>query len=428
MITSTYDIVISGGGAVGLTLAMALSQGDSPPRILILDSTRPPNNPVPNKGQVSNHEKSSAQLASAFDGRRFALSLSSIHFLQTLGLWQALQPYTVAIEEILVWQSARLGRTHISAQEEGLAALGAAVTFQDLGRVLSRAVARLSNETSHVTWYQGAKLKSPFQRTETGWQLEIETLSGGKSEVCQTGLLVVAEGVDSETRSALGVNTQVYDYQQMACVLPCQMSAGTKVKTAYECFTPSGSLAVLPGQDETRWLVWALPNEEAKRGAADPKALLKKTQKALGRRLRVKACLGEPALYPLRQVIADEQVRPHLLLLGNAAHSLHPIAGQGFNLAVRDIALLYQMQQTHGVAGFTSYDVLKQYAAQRAQDQQRIQQFCHGLVNGFRFGGSGASVLRSLGLMGFDAMPGAKQYLAQEWIAPTPRWQEDSGC
>ena len=425
--TDEYDIVISGAGPVGLCMAIALSCErsstlDPVPRILVLDVGAKPNAPKSESGKALGKE---SEQASVFDERRFALSRSSMRFLQRLGLWSAVAKKSLPIEEILVWQAQTVGRTLISANAEQLNELGVAVTFQALGQVLQSAVAALPN----VTLCFGAIIQQSV-RAAAGWHLSITDESRQASAV-RAKWLVVAEGARSKTREQLGIVTEVLDYQQTACVMPCRMvGANVNPYAAYECFTADGSLAVLPGEQGVRWLIWALPRQQAQQYSDAPEQLLQLTQHTLGRRFRcthVTESEVRVSQYALQQSIALEQVRPHLLLIGNAAHSLHPIAGQGLNLALRDISLLFELWMHTAWQSIVSpqgFGFLQQYAALRAQDQQRIQLFCDQLVKGFRRKGRYLQHLRSLGLLVFDVLPGAKQQLSQKWLAPVQRWQD----
>lgn len=409
-----YDIVISGAGPVGLCMAIALSSLESgdPPRVLLLDA-------------------GPKMESSVFDDRRFALSRSSMAFFNSLGLWSNLSDHTTPIKDIRVWQAGRLGYTHLSAAEEHLTELGVAITFRELGKVLAAKVALFPN----IELRYEAEI-SALTRIKLGWTLEILAVNTKAHQQVDTKLLVVAEGARSQTRQKLGISADIQDYQQTACVLSCYFeSNGADPFTAYECFTNSGSLAILPGKElagqaDLRWLIWALPHLQVQRYQRNPEQLLQLTQEVLGQRLRViqLAELGDKLLqYRLMQCIALEQVRPHMMLIGNAAHSLHPIAGQGLNLALRDISLFFSLLKQHfwpTVLAPSGFAFLQQYAAMRAQDQHRIQIFCDQLVKGFRRTGFGVQSLRSLGLLAFDLMPGAKKYLSHAWLAPTQQWQE----
>jgi 2-octaprenyl-6-methoxyphenol hydroxylase len=238
-------------------------------------------------------------------------------------------------------------------------------------------------------------------------------------------LVVAADGVRSAVRSALGVEAAEHDYGQRAVVFNCNTEARLGGR-AFERFTPRGPIALLPLTGGRSGVIWTLPEGEAERIAALPvDAFRAELQAAFGQRLGRFTRVGERHLYTLARVASDAVHGERAVLVGDAALRLHPVAGQGFNLALRDVATLAEV-----VADATAMDggsdagapeVLERFAAWRAADRQRVSSFTHGLIRLFGEDAPGFGVGRGLGLMAFDLLPGAKALLARQTMGKAGR-------
>ena len=274
----------------------------------------------------------------SFDARSTALSYGSRLIYEEMGVWQDLQQWLCAIESIHVSSRGHFGSTLLQAKEYDWPALGYVLENAWLGNALIQALYRQGR----------AQLRSPAKvvdvsPADTGVVLQLE--ENGERETIQAGLLLVADGAGSGLREALGVAVEEKPYEQHALIANIA-TAEPHVGCAYERFTDEGPLALLPlpkaaAGDNRSALVWTLPPGRAQALLDAPaEEFLHELQQRFGYRLGRLLRVGERHSYPLSLVQSSEQVRQGLVVMGNAAHALHPVAGQGFNLALRDVAEL----------------------------------------------------------------------------------------
>lgn len=381
-----FDVLIAGGGMVGASLACALAP--LPLRMALVEAV-----PFDHAAQPS------------YDERTTVVSHGSQRIYATMGLWQALEPAATSIRRIHVSERGRFGVTRIDSREQGVDALGHVLPNRVLGRALTERLARLPN----VTLFCPATLDDVVMQADT----VRATLGGG---AVSARLLVGADGARSRVRAALGIDAIETDYRQqavIATVTPTRPHPGL----AFERFTPDGPMALLPVDSDRYALIWTLPPAEAEAVIAlSEAAFLARLQAAFGNRLgRFLRADGRSA-HPLRRVLSERAWRGRGVLIGNAAHSLHPVAGQGFNLGLRDVAVLAELvadavMMAGGDPGSDS--VLQAYADWRQTDQARVSGFTDGLVHLFSNRLPGLGRLRSLGLLGLDMTPPAKRWLAR---------------
>ena len=392
------DVLIAGGGMVGASLAVALA--GLPLRVTLVEAI-----PAGSPGQQS------------FDARTTALSRSSRHILGTLGIWPAVAEHAAPIRRIHVSERGRLGTTVIDADEEGGEALGYVLENRLLGAALWRALGDSSNVT----------VRSPARVTgvvDSGSALEVCVEQGGASTTLRTRLLVVADGARSPLREGLGIAARTRPYEQTAIVgsvavdgpsLNPNESSGT---TAYERFTPDGPLALLPAGGGRYVFVLTRRAAAAEAVSALPdSAFLELLQREFGFRLGRFQRVGVRSCYPLELVEADAVTAHRVAVVGNAAHGLHPVAGQGYNLGLRDAAALAEvvaedLRQASSAPDPGRAALLTRYAEWRRPDQRKVVAFTDGLVR--LFDQTGLGTLRGLGLFLFDTTPGAKRLLARE--------------
>jgi len=380
------DVLIVGGGLVGSALAVALAE--TPLRVVLVESADPTELEQP-----------------SFDARVTALANGSKRILEAIGLWRALAVHAEPITEIHVSERGRFGATRIRAREEGVPALGYTVENRRLGEALWTRLAA----APRCAVLGRASLRE-FRLEGRAVHAEIER--AGERIESRASVLVAADGARSRVREALGIATREDAYAQKALILNCRTERAHG-GVAYERFIASGPLAMLPLPGGRVGVVWTLPAERADQLAALPDdAFRAELQAAFGHRLGWIGQIGRRDLHPLRRLRSDALGKGRIVLVGNAAVTLHPVAGQGFNLALRDVAALAELVVDAARAG--AYDDLAtRYSAWRSTDQRNVALFTHGLVGLFGADVPGLGAVRGLGLAAFDLLPGAKRALAR---------------
>jgi 2-octaprenyl-6-methoxyphenol hydroxylase len=247
--------------------------------------------------------------------------------------------------------------------------------------------------------------------------------AAGAREVTSARLLVAADGAHSIVRAAAGIDADVEDYGQVA-ITAAVVGDRAHDGTAYERFTPAGPVAVLPLRGGGYGTIWSCaPQRAAEMLALADEAYLAELQSRFGWRAGRFRRIGRRASYPLKLSRAATTVARRTVLIGNAAQALHPIAGQGFNLGLRDAALLAEViSDATGDVG--SADLLRKFSDWRAADRSGVVRFTDGLVKLFGSRMPGAGLMRNLGLLAFDLSPPAKRALARVSLGfggPTPR-------
>lgn len=387
--STDFDIVIAGGGMVGASLAVALAT--LPLRTLVVEAM-----PLSDAGQPS------------YDDRATAVSESSRRILEGIGCWQALSGHAAPIREIHVSERGAFGVTRLRAAEQGFASFGHVVENRALGVALWE---RIRSASGLASW-SPAEVVGVKQQSDCV-QVRIERGNETAREV-STRLFVAADGARSPSRAMAGIAHEVLDYGQTALIAnltPAVDPAGT----AFERFTRSGPLAVLPLTQGRVTIVWTLsPAEAAATVALEDATFLAQLQAAFGYRLGGFRKVGGRAAYPLSLVQAQAWHAGRVVLAGNAMHGIHPAAGQGFNLGLRDVAALAELIARQGPEGDpgTSH-LLDEYSAWREADRARTVRDTNGLVQIF---GSDMALLRAgrrLGLVGLDLFPAARAALAR---------------
>ena len=391
------SVLIIGGGMVGVTLALLLAREPGLQITLVEAAQLPllaPGEPLP--------------FRPSFDARNTALSRRTVATYRELGLWDDLQAHATPIFDIHISDRGRFGMARLNAAEEQVESFGQVIENAWLGLVLLAAVKRCVN----VRIIDGASLTGIQQ----GKDVITATIRQGETLLeLATPLLVAADGAESSCRRLLGVGVQQDDYDQTAIVTTVATHLPHR-NMAYERFTASGPIALLPLPDDRRALVWTLPTGgENAVLALDDAAFLAALQDAFGRRAGKFVRVGKRFAYPLTLMVAQQQVQPRAVILGNAAHTLHPVAGQGFNLCLRDCLALSErlIAACRRGADLGELAMLRDYEAARATDQHNVIQFSDKLVRGFSSQLPGWGLLRNLGMVGFDLLPQAKQALAR---------------
>ena len=384
---SRVSLAIIGGGLVGASLALALQAGAKARgwKIVLIEPFAPGNSYQP-----------------SYDARSSALSYGARLIYERMGVWPAIAERAEPIKDIHVSDRGRFSTARLSAREEGVPALGYVVENAWLGQCLWKSL-----DPEVISWRCPAEVIH-MQPMDTGYRL---TLNDETSLGCD--LAVLADGGRSGLREQLGIHVRKRPYDQSALIAnitPSQPHEGM----AFERFTDEGPMALLPLPDNRCALVWTRLGMDAKRLAdVDERSFLRELQGVFGYRLGTLKQVGARHLYPLTLVESEEQVRPHLAVLGNAAHSLHPIAGQGFNLSLRDAqaladVLLASDKKPGDLATLLSYQ------QHQTPDQQLTIGFSDQVTRLFGSDQTLISLGRNLGLLGLDLMPPAKRWFARQ--------------
>jgi 2-octaprenyl-6-methoxyphenol hydroxylase len=421
-----FDILIIGGGLVGASLACALRE--STLRIGVIEAV-----PLAASSQPS------------YDDRTLALAWGSKKIFEGMGVWNGLAPEATPIERIHISDRGHFGVTRLSATEAGLPALGYVVANRALGVVLLKTMQASKN----IEWLCPAEMQeirlrpesatvtinyvpSPFtgegqdggerhQKLMTSHPHPNPPPSRGResdshsrksmNKTLTARLVIAADGAHSAVRAALGIEADRTEYCQSAVVTT--VTAGEPHgNTAYERFTDTGPLALLPLRKNECAVVWSAKEAEVPTilGWSDVE-FLNQLQDRFGDRLGAFTRPGKRAAYPLALTRVQEQVRERLALIGNAAHTVHPVAGQGFNLGLRDVASIAEIltDAMHAGEDIGSLAVLRRYAGWRQRDNLITAGFTNGLIRVFSNNAFPLTFLRNAGLLAVDLMPGVKR-------------------
>lgn len=394
-----YDIVIVGGAMTGTTLALALSAfTNGKMKIAVLE-----------RQLVKQHRQS------GFDARCIALSDGSCQKFARIilpdgqNLWQKIQPFSTHIEQIHVSDKGHSGIVEFSAREFHLQQLGAVIELQQAGQIMLQAVEQSDNidylcpvEIAHI------------ERSQDGVKISLKN-----DRILTAQLLIGADGTKSEVASAVNISQEMlHDYGQTAIITNVQTQQPHQNR-AFERFTTEGPLALLPMKDNLMSLVWCVRHADELL-QADENSFLTRLQQQFGWRLgRFQRC-GQRFAYPLTLSCAPQHIQARTVLIGNAAQTLHPIAGQGFNLGIRDVMTLanilsyaYLQQQE-----ISDDALLQQYENKRKADQKQMIQLTDGLLTIFANNLLPLQIGRNLGLMALAQSSMLRQYFAK----PTLGW------
>ncbi|BBL72639.1 2-octaprenyl-6-methoxyphenyl hydroxylase [Methylogaea oryzae] len=392
------DVAIVGGGLAGASLAVALH--GTPLRVVLIEA-------------VSDE----ARLASGAGDRGIALAQGSAELLDRLGLWAGARDKATPIRKIHVSDRGHFGKARIDAEQEKVDALGYVIAARELERQAIAALSDLAIERIVPGRVIGAKA-GPDSICLTVRQDDAERHINAR-------LLVGADGGDSSVRRLLEIGEEVTDYGQVAVtatVKPQRDPAGL----AFERFTPEGPLALLPTENRCCAVVWTRKPEQAESlMALSDERFTAELQAAFGQWLGRLTLCAPRRKFPLKLVRARRLTVPRAVLIGNAAHQLHPVAGQGFNLGLRDAARLAEMLAAAAEAGVDvgAPDLLERFAVERTRDHDRVIGFTDSMVKWFSTEQPAAALARNIGMVLLDHIPAAKRFLARQamgrgWRSP----------
>jgi len=386
-----YDVVIAGGGMIGTSLALALS-------------------PLGLRVAVVEAVARGATLQPSFDDRSTALSRSTQRMFEAMGLWDQIRSASTPIRRIHVSDKGRFGFSHIDAAQQNVEALGYVVINRVLGEVLQETLS--GNDSIDVVCPAKIAAICPGPKEATATVLHDD----GESQQISCRLIVAADGANSSVRDMMGIQAMQTKYGQRA-IIGNLLPEKSLDNVAYERFTDVGPLALLPAADERAAFIWTVADEDAGRVLdLDDEAFLNELQSAFGFRLGTFSRIGKRAAYPLALSKALRLTATRSVLVGNAAHGLHPVAAQGFNLGMRDVAALCDciadacMEMDADIGGQVT---LNRFASWRKGDQKKVVRFTDSLVKMFASKKLPLRLLRNAGMLAFDFVPGVRSEFAR---------------
>jgi 2-octaprenyl-6-methoxyphenol hydroxylase len=368
---NSADILIAGAGLVGASLAQMLASHNR--KVIIV-------------------EKNCLSAPPRPDARSLVLSYSSVQVLRALGIWSALAAQASLIENIQVSQLGHFGSARFEAARLGLAHFGAIIPAD----LLLQTVQQTLINSPTIAVLDTASIEKIH--LENGAQLHCK--QGEKTFQLSAPLLVAADGSDSLLRKSQNIAVKTHDYQQIALITQVQIDKPHQ-QTAYERLTANGPIALLPRQGNYFGLVWTVATAEKEILLSYSDAeFLARLQKIFGYKIGKFLTVAARQTYPLQSIQAMQTVLPHFILLGNAAHTLHPIAGQGFNLGLRDAAALAELLVEQSEITFAD---LQNFEKQRHTDQQQIYRFTDRTIR--LLSHTLLAPLVSAGLISLDLLP-----------------------
>ncbi len=383
-----YDLIIVGAGLAGNCLALALK--NSGMNVAIVEAA--------SRQQLRD---------SPIGDRALALAAGTAQLLQTLGAWDGIVDKATAITNIHVSDRGHFGKTRLSASDYDVDALGYVINARDI----EEHVADLVEQTSITRFYETrvAGLMSGNDAVNVNLRQRDQSLN------LAAQLLVGADGGQSTVRKLLEIPQQVTEYGQTALVTTVQSSL-PHGNTAYERFTEQGPLALLPVGSKQSAVVWTRRHEQAEALMAGGEAeFLAELQHCFGYRLGSLKLVAPRRAFPLSLIRAESMVSGRVVIIGNAVHQLHPVAGQGFNLGIRDVAQLAEIlaQQQLNQNDLGAPELLNRYAKQRQHDHNKTIGFTNNVVQIFSNDWLPVAALRNSGLALLDHLPFAKKLLAR---------------
>lgn len=395
------DVVINGGGMVGLSLALALARAGA--QVAVIERL-----PMP------------AQLEAEFDGRVSAIAYGSQRILEGIGAWQGMASHAEPILDIRVSDGDMPFFLHYDHQEAGDAPFGYIVENRHIRHALHQAARECDNllildNTSIVT----------FEHDDTGVEV---CLADGTA--LRSGLLVAADGKQSTVRKLAGIGAVEWGYKQTAivCTIEHELPHGG---LAQERFLPAGPFAVLPMQGNRSSLVWVEPDDRVALYLELPQdEFIQEIQERVGSYLGAIRRAGLRFSYPLSLMHATSYIGHRLALIGDAAHGIHPIAGQGVNLGFRDVGVLAELisEQMRLGLDIGSADMLAHYQRWRRFDNVTMLAVTDGLNRLFGFQALPIRLMRDLGLWTVGRIPPLKKFFmrhAMGMVGDLPKMVKD---
>ncbi|NHH89308.1 2-octaprenyl-6-methoxyphenyl hydroxylase [Pseudoalteromonas sp. MB47] len=378
-----FDIVIIGGGMAGASCALGLKQSNKQLSIAVIEAN-----------------EVSADYHPSFDDRSIALAQQSVQYLKSINAFDCQAPFAAAIKKVTVSDRGHFGKTHINCQEYGHDALGYVVEVNPFGRSLHQQLTRTD-----------VSLFCPDTVAKLEYQSDFANITLSSGEQLSAKLVVIADGAHSQSRKLANIEFNTRAYQQAAIIANIEVAGGHH-HHAFERFTEHGPMALLPMSNNRYSLVWCMEPEQIEHTMAlEDDAFLAALQKAFGYCGGAFSKVGMRASYPLVYGKAESLSSHRTVLIGNAGHAIHPIAGQGFNLGLRDVQLLCDMANRDdlGDYAFTRY-----YSQTRNKDITTVMTLTDSLVRLFSNSSRLLALGRSIGLFSMDLFSSLKTPLAKQ--------------
>lgn len=378
-----FDVVIIGGGMAGASCALGLKQSNKQLSIAVIEAN-----------------EVSADYHPSFDDRSIALAQQSVQYLKSINAFDCQAPFAAAIKKVTVSDRGHFGKTHIDCQEYGHDALGYVVEVNPFGRSLHQQLTRTD-----------VSLYCPDTVAKLEYQSDFANITLSSGEQLSAKLVVIADGAHSQSRKLANIEFNTRAYQQAAIIANIEVAGGHH-HHAFERFTEHGPMALLPMSNNRYSLVWCMEPEQIEHTMAlEDDAFLAALQKAFGYCGGSFSKVGMRASYPLVYGKAESLSSHRTVLIGNAGHAIHPIAGQGFNLGLRDVQLLCDMANRSdlGDYAFTRY-----YSQTRSKDITTVMTLTDSLVRLFSNSSRLLALGRSIGLFSMDLFSSLKNPLAKQ--------------
>ena len=378
-----FDVVIIGGGMAGASCALGLKQSNKQLSIAVIEAN-----------------EVSADYHPSFDDRSIALAQQSVQYLKSINAFDCQAPFAAAIKKVTVSDRGHFGKTHINCHEYGHDALGYVVEVNPFGRSLHQQLTRTD-----------VSLFCPDTVAKLEYQSDFANITLSSGEQLSAKLVVIADGAHSQSRKLANIEFNTRAYQQAAIIANIEVAGGHH-HHAFERFTEHGPMALLPMSNNRYSLVWCMEPEQIEHTMAlEDDAFLAALQKAFGYCGGAFSKVGMRASYPLVYGKAESLSSHRTVLIGNAGHAIHPIAGQGFNLGLRDVQLLCDMANRDdlGDYAFTRY-----YSQTRSKDITTVMTLTDSLVRLFSNSSRLLALGRSIGLFSMDLFSSLKTPLAKQ--------------
>lgn len=382
-----YDVLIVGGGLAGNCLALALQSSGL--QVAIIEANT--------REQLHN---------SPAGDRALALAYGTVQMLDALGIWTTAKALATPIKTIHVSDQGYFGKTRLYAEKEGVAALGYVITARDLENAVAQLV-----ETADIEQICPARVIG-IATDEHAAHLSLKQQDSALN--ISARLVVGADGGQSSVRNLLDIEQMVTDYQQTAivCTIKTELAHDN---VAYERFTSSGPLALLPFKRDYA-VVWTRSKEDAEQLLMDSEQeFINALHDCFGYKLGYFQLSAPRRSFPLSLIRAKNMYSGRVVIIGNAVHQLHPVAGQGFNLGLRDVVQLAEMilNAAQHKLDIGAPDLLTEYAEQRQKDHNTVINFTDTVVKLFSNEWLSLAAGRNAGLALMDMIPGAKKQLAR---------------